>query len=59
MEGLISVSQIKSYMKKQLNSKQKPTLETIYKNPTPANIAWKDIESLFLSVVLLLVKVIF
>jgi hypothetical protein len=34
MGGLISVSQIKSYMKKQLNSKQKITLETIFDTPS-------------------------
>jgi hypothetical protein len=36
-------------MAKELNSKQKRTLEAIYKNPTPANIGWKDIESLFIA----------
>lgn len=36
-------------MTKELNSKQKSTLEAIYKNPIPANIGWKDIESLFIA----------
>jgi HicA toxin of bacterial toxin-antitoxin, len=33
----------------QLNSKQRETLELIYTNPIPANINWKDIESLFVA----------
>ena len=29
-----------------MNSKQKKTLELVYKNPIPANILWADIEAL-------------
>lgn len=32
-----------------MNSKQKRTLIAIYKDPVPASVAWKDIESLFVS----------
>lgn len=32
-----------------LNSKQQKTLESIFTNPVPANILWKDIESLFIA----------
>jgi hypothetical protein len=30
-----------------MNRKQRKTLEAIYSSPTPRNIAWADIESLF------------
>jgi hypothetical protein len=30
-----------------MNKKQNRTLEQIFKQPTPPNISWKDIESLF------------
>jgi hypothetical protein len=29
-----------------MNSKQQKTFESIFKNPTPSNILWSDIESL-------------
>ena len=32
-----------------MNSKQKRTLASIYTDPVSASVAWKDIESLFLS----------
>ena len=32
-----------------MNSKQKKTLELLFKNPVPANILWADIEGLFLA----------
>ena len=32
-----------------MNSKNKKTLNGIFKKPTPNNIEWSDIESLFLS----------
>jgi hypothetical protein len=30
-----------------MNAKHRKTLESIFKNPIPANILWSDIESLF------------
>lgn len=33
-----------------MNSKNRRTLELIFKTPTPSNIYWKDIESLFRTV---------
>lgn len=30
-----------------MNKKNQKTLESIFKHPTPSNIPWKDIESLF------------
>ena len=33
-----------------MNSKQKRTLRAIYTDPVSASMAWKDIESLFISV---------
>jgi hypothetical protein len=33
-----------------VNKKNKKTLEQIFKHPTPANIIWKDIESLFVGI---------
>lgn len=30
-----------------MNSKHRKTLEALYKSPTPSNIKWTDIESLF------------
>jgi hypothetical protein len=30
-----------------VNTKQRKTLELLFTNPTPADIAWADIESLF------------
>ena len=33
-----------------MNKKQKKTLEDIFKQPVQANIAWKDIENLFIAV---------
>jgi len=32
-----------------MNSKQKRTLSAIYKDPVSSSLAWKDIESLFVS----------
>jgi HicA toxin of bacterial toxin-antitoxin, len=32
-----------------LNNKQRKTLESIFTNPIPSNINWKDIESLFIA----------
>jgi hypothetical protein len=32
-----------------MNSRQRKTLESIYKNPLQAAIPWKDIEALFVS----------
>ena len=32
-----------------MNTKNKKTLENIYKRPVPADIFWTDIESLFIS----------
>jgi len=32
-----------------VNSKQRKTLESIFSSPTPSNIEWKKIESLFLA----------
>ncbi len=32
-----------------MNSKQRKILESIFSSPTPANIEWKKIESLFLA----------
>ena len=32
-----------------MNSKQRKTLEHIFSSPTPSNIEWKKIESLFLA----------
>lgn len=32
-----------------LNNKQRKVLELIFTNPTPSNILWKDIESLFIA----------
>jgi hypothetical protein len=32
-----------------LNNKQHKTLEFIFTDPIPANILWKDIESLFVA----------
>jgi hypothetical protein len=32
-----------------VNKKQRRTLEAIFAKPTPANIAWADIESLFVA----------
>ena len=32
-----------------MNSKQRKTLESIFSSPTPSNIEWKKIESLFLA----------
>lgn len=32
-----------------MNKKQRRTLEAIFAKPTPANIAWRDIESLFVA----------
>lgn len=32
-----------------MNSKNKKTLENIFKRPIPANILWSDIEKLFLA----------
>ena len=32
-----------------LNNKQKEILELIFASPIPANIVWKDIESLFIA----------
>jgi len=32
-----------------MNSKQKKTMELIYKNPIQANIPWSDIEMFFIS----------
>lgn len=33
-----------------MNSKQRKTLNAVFKNPVSANIAWKDIESLLVAV---------
>ena len=33
-----------------MNGKQRKTLESIYELPTPANLAWSDIESLLLAI---------
>ena len=32
-----------------MNKKQKKLLEAIFQKPTPANLVWKDIESLFIA----------
>ena len=32
-----------------MNNKQRKTLELIFTDPIPANILWKDIESLFIT----------
>jgi hypothetical protein len=32
-----------------VNSKQKKTIELVFKNPIQANILWSDIESLFIA----------
>ena len=32
-----------------MNNKQRKTLELIFTDPIPANILWKDIESLFIA----------
>ena len=32
-----------------VNRKQRRTLEAIFTKPTPANIAWRDIEALFVA----------
>ena len=33
-----------------MNSKQRKTLNEVFKNPVPSNLAWKDIESLLVAV---------
>jgi hypothetical protein len=32
-----------------MNGKQKKTLSAVYKTPTPKNLVWADIESLFIA----------
>ncbi|WP_088240709.1 type II toxin-antitoxin system HicA family toxin [Calothrix rhizosoleniae] len=36
-------------MEEYLNNKQKEILELIFASPIPANIVWRDIESLFIA----------
>jgi hypothetical protein len=33
-----------------VNSRQRKTFEALFKEPVPANIAWKDIESLLVAI---------
>ena len=32
-----------------MNKKHRKTLETIFKNPVPSNVKWRDIEALFIN----------